>query len=91
MSIGLRPNILVVLTNSLERKTFVKLGNIGTDIASIAIVIIHQALSVFKIHHAEQCHNLGEIFITNLLFIFGLGSIIEVSGKIELMSDHYEK
>ena len=26
-----------------------------------------------------------------LLFIFGLGSIIEVSGKIELMSEHYEK
>ena len=61
MSIGLRPKILVLLTNSLERKTFVKLGNIGTDIASIAIVIIHHALSVFRIHHAEQCHNLGEI------------------------------
>ena len=54
MSIGLRPKILVLLTNSLERKTFVKLGNIGTDIASIAIVIIHQALSVFKIHHDDQ-------------------------------------
>ena len=53
MSIGLRPKILVLLTNSLERKTFVKLCNIGTDITSIAIVIIHQALSVFKIPHAE--------------------------------------